>query len=86
MACSKYEYVKLFEEHRVSMPQTYMVVRIDGRGFTKFCNAHNFAKPNDMRAINLMNKAAQDVCEKFKQVFLAYGQSDEYSFVFGKNT
>jgi hypothetical protein len=29
MACSKYEYVKKFEEKVVALPQTYIVVRID---------------------------------------------------------
>jgi tRNA(His) 5'-end guanylyltransferase len=27
-----------------------------------------------------MNEAALYVCQKFKDIFLAYGQSDEYSF------
>ena len=29
MACSKYEYVKKFEEARNALPQTYIMVRID---------------------------------------------------------
>lgn len=29
MACSKYEYVKKFEEVRSILPQTYILVRID---------------------------------------------------------
>lgn len=29
MACSKYEYVKKFEEVRTILPQTYILVRID---------------------------------------------------------
>jgi len=29
MACSKYEYVKKFEEIRSILPQTYILVRID---------------------------------------------------------
>jgi tRNA(His) 5'-end guanylyltransferase len=29
MACSKYEYVKKFEEVRSIIPQTYILVRID---------------------------------------------------------
>lgn len=57
-----------------------------GRGFTKFCAAHDFAKPNDLRAIQLMNAAAEHVCNTFTEIFLAYGQSDEYSFVFNKHT
>lgn len=37
MACTKFEYVKKFEKHEEIIPQTYIVVRIDGKGFTKFC-------------------------------------------------
>lgn len=59
-----------------------MVVRIDGKGFHKFTEAHNFDKPNDLRGLNLMNFAAACVIKEFSDVILAYGQSDEYSFVF----
>ena len=62
------------------------VSQTKGRAFTKFCNTHNFKKPNDLRAIKLMNAAAEYVCSSFTDIFLAYGQSDEYSFVFAKNT
>ena len=43
-------------------------------------------KPNDERALGLMSRAAQVVLEDFKDVVMAYGQSDEYSFVFKKHT
>ena len=43
-------------------------------------------KPNDIRGIKLMNRAALEVVEQFKDIFLAYGQSDEFSFVFRKHT
>lgn len=33
-----------------------------------------------------MNEAALYVVEKFQDIFLAYGQSDEYSFVLSKNS
>ena len=33
-----------------------------------------------------MNLAALKVVETFKDIFLSYGQSDEYSFVFRKDT
>jgi tRNA(His) guanylyltransferase len=59
-----------------------MVVRIDGRGFTKFCNSVQMVKPNDIRGINLMNRAAVEVMNNMKEIVIAYGQSDEYSFVF----
>ncbi len=29
MACSKYEYVKQYEEHRTALFQTYIIIRID---------------------------------------------------------
>ena len=35
MAKSKFEYVKGFELNDALMPETYLVVRIDGRGFHK---------------------------------------------------
>ena len=36
MANSKFEYVKSFERQSVLLPNTYIVVRIDGRGFHKY--------------------------------------------------
>lgn len=86
MACSKFEYVKQYESQDKLLPSTYVVVRIDGKGFTKFCNAHDFEKPNDIRGINLMNKAAEIIVQTFPEVWMAYGESDEYSFVLRKNS
>ncbi len=83
MAGSKYEYVKDFEQHIQCLPQVYLVVRIDGKGFTNFTSAHSFAKPNDPKGLHLMNLAGQHVMEVFQDIYLAYGQSDEYSFVLG---
>lgn len=62
-----------------------MVVRLDGRGFTKFCEALELEKPNDARALKLMNKAAKEVMGNFTEVVLGFGESDEFSFVFRKN-
>ena len=86
MACSKFEYVKHFESQEKLLPSTYIVVRIDGKGFTKFTTAHNFEKPNDHRGISLMNKAALVVVNTFPEIWFAYGQSDEYSFILRKNS
>jgi len=63
----------------------WMVVRIDGNNFHEFSKRHNFTKPNDLRALGLMNAAARAVLNDFNSVFFAYGQSDEYSFVFRKD-
>lgn len=37
-------------------------------------------------ALNLMNNAAQTVMEEFRDIIISYGQSDEYSFIFRKET
>ncbi|KAI9503565.1 tRNA-histidine guanylyltransferase 1-like [Coemansia spiralis] len=85
MAKSKYEYVRNFETSDKLLPSTWLVVRIDGQGFTKFTKLHEFKKPNDIRALNLMNQAAKTVMESMDEIVLGYGQSDEYSFVFSKD-
>ena len=35
MACSKYEYVKHYEADDRLLPGCWIVVRLDGKGFTK---------------------------------------------------
>jgi len=86
MAKSKFEYVKEFELSDRCLPNAWIVVRIDGKGFHKFSDQHQFAKPNDMPALKLMSAAAQKVMDEFNEICIAYGQSDEYSFVFRKKT
>lgn len=81
MAKSRYEYVKTFEQDPQLLPSTWIVVRIDGQAFTHFCKTHQLEKPNDIHCINTMNAAARQTCLKFTNIVLAYGQSDEYSFV-----
>ncbi|RIB26085.1 tRNAHis guanylyltransferase-domain-containing protein [Gigaspora rosea] len=84
MAKSKYEYVKKFERNDSLLPNTWLVIRVDGRGFHKFSDKHGFVKPNDQKALELMNKCAENVMNDFHDIVLAYGQSDEYSFVLKK--
>lgn len=86
MAKSKFEYVKEFERDDNCLPNCWIVIRIDGRNFSRFCEIHHFIKPNDALALELMNRAAISVMEDFKEIILGYGQSDEYSFVFRKDT
>ncbi|XP_060071281.1 probable tRNA(His) guanylyltransferase [Ylistrum balloti] len=86
MAKSKFEYVKHFEAEDRCLPNCWIVVRIDGKAFHRFTDVHHYMKPNDERGLGLMTKAAHCVLEEFKDVVMAYGQSDEYSFVFKKNT
>ena len=86
MANSEYEYVRKSEQSDVLPPSNWIVVRVDGRGFSKLCKKYSFAKPNDRRALDLMNAAAVEVVRSFVDVVLAYGQSDEYSFIFDEKT
>ncbi|KAG9235447.1 tRNAHis guanylyltransferas-like protein Thg1 [Amylocarpus encephaloides] len=85
MANSMYEYVKAFEQPDVLLPNTWIVVRIDGRGFHKFSAKYAFEKPNDRRALDLMNAAAKAVLADLPDIVIAYGISDEYSFVFHRS-
>jgi len=47
------------------MPSTWIVVRIDGCHFHRFSEIHEFVKPNDDRALNLLSLCAVAVLEKF---------------------
>ncbi|GAA5823176.1 hypothetical protein JCM5353_005805 [Sporobolomyces roseus] len=85
MAGSRFEYVKKFELPDPLLPSTFFIIRLDGKGFHGFSKAHDFAKPNDTNALNLMNEAAKRVMggrELNGECVMAYGESDEYSFVF----
>ncbi|KAJ1981937.1 hypothetical protein H4R33_005136 [Dimargaris cristalligena] len=86
MAKSKYEYVKQFERETVFLPHTWLVVRIDGQGFHRFTATHDFEKPNDLRALELMNRCARGVFDQVGGICFAYGESDEYSFVVHENS
>ncbi|OCT88256.1 tRNA-histidine guanylyltransferase 1-like L homeolog isoform X2 [Xenopus laevis] len=86
MAKSKFEYVRNFEVQDTCLGNCWVVVRVDGRNFHRFAEQHNFTKPNDVRALQLMNRCAQNVMEELDAICLAFGQSDEYSFVFHKKS
>ncbi|KAF5096590.1 hypothetical protein DV451_004180 [Geotrichum candidum] len=84
MANSRFEYVRSFERENYLLPDTWIVIRVDGRGFHRFSDRYNFEKPNDLRALTLMNESAKVVMRDITDVILAYGDSDEYSFVLRK--
>lgn len=93
--------MKQFEQADNLLPNTWIVVRIDGRGFTKYDNRtsyilssrgvsdrgprfsakYGFEKPNDKRALELMNAAARAVMAELPDITIAYGVSDEYRCV-----
>ncbi|KAI4374353.1 hypothetical protein MLD38_012360 [Melastoma candidum] len=86
MANSQYEYVKSFEVADEVMPPNVIVVRVEGRDFRRFSDVHEFEKPNDKRALDLMNSCAVAVLEQYPDIVFSYGYGDEYSFIFKKKT
>ncbi|CAE7205666.1 unnamed protein product [Rhizoctonia solani] len=86
MANTRFQYVRSFELPDPLLPNTHLVLRIDGHAFHKFSDAHEFRKPNDERALQLMDKAAQTVMEEYPDIVLGFGESDEFSFLFKKST
>lgn len=50
----------------------------------RFASKYSWEKPNDRRALDLMNDAAKAVVTEMPDLVVAYGISDEYSFVFHK--
>ncbi|OBA23626.1 tRNAHis guanylyltransferase [Metschnikowia bicuspidata var. bicuspidata NRRL YB-4993] len=85
MAKSRFEYVKQFERENFLLPQTHIVIRVDGKGFHKFSEAYGFEKPNDARALAVMNRTAQTMMEQFPDIVMSYGDSDEYLFLLRKD-
>ena len=48
----------------------------------RMCYKYGFEKPNDRRALDLMNAAAKMVVGELSEVTIAYGVSDEYRYAF----
>jgi tRNA(His) guanylyltransferase len=46
----------------------------------RFSEVHGFDKPNDERGLKLMDHAAQDVMTEYKDIALAFGESDEFKY------
>jgi len=97
MAGSRFAYVRNFELTDRLLPDTFIVLRIDGHSFhrqfktftsrltysltlrlCRFSEDHEFAKPNDVRGLQLMDEAAVSVMETFTDITLAFGESDEF--------
>ena len=47
----------------------------------RLCAKYGFQKPNDKRALDLMNAAAKVVVGEVQDITIAYGVSDEYRYV-----
>lgn len=85
MAGSRYAYTRTFELPDPLLPTTFFVIRLDGKGFHGFSKAHDFAKPNDVKALELMNMAAKRTMEGKElmgECVIGFGESDEYRSAF----
>ena len=49
--------------------------------FSRLSDHYAFQKPNDRRALDLMNAAAVEVMKELPDLCIAYGVSDEYRYV-----
>ena len=50
----------------------------DSRRLPRLSTKYNFKKPNDRRALDLMNAVAMEIMNEFPAIILGYGMSDEY--------
>jgi tRNA(His) 5'-end guanylyltransferase len=76
-----------YEHHTTLLPQTFIVVRLDGKNYKYLTNYYKFHKPNDQKHINLMNHCAIEIFKKFKKdMLLTYSFSDEINFAFNKES
>ncbi|GCE22590.1 tRNA(His) guanylyltransferase Thg1 family protein [Dictyobacter kobayashii] len=63
------------------LPGTWIVLRLDGRGFTKFTARAKFERPFDGRFQEYMRTAAQSLLEELQGLYV-FTESDEISIVF----
>ena len=65
--------------HAVAVPpEQYIILRLDGRGFTKFTEAAGFEKPFDLGFSGLMRGACDALVTEFDAVY-GFTESDEIS-------
>ncbi|HTI14544.1 MAG TPA: tRNA(His) guanylyltransferase Thg1 family protein [Dictyobacter sp.] len=63
------------------LPGAWVVLRLDGRGFTKFTERESFEKPFDGHFQALMRETTQALLQELQGIY-AYTESDEISLVF----
>ncbi|CAG7721747.1 unnamed protein product [Allacma fusca] len=81
-----WEYIKSLQPEDTYLPECWSVARIHGIGFHKLASLHKWKRPTDERALKLMTRAAKSVMLDLKDITMAYGHNDEYSFVFKRET
>jgi tRNA(His) guanylyltransferase len=75
----------LYDMEIVLFPQTSSLSTSSHQP-SRLSDRYGFEKPNDIRALNLMNAAAMQVMTVLADLTIAYGVSDEFSFVFHRST
>lgn len=63
------------------LPGAWVVLRLDGRGFTKFTEREGFEKPFDLTFQDLMRQTTQALLQELHGIY-AYTESDEISVLF----
>lgn len=63
------------------LPNAPFVVRLDGRGFSRYTKNMKFKKPFDMTLVKVMQEVTKEMVER-NQAILGYTQSDEITLVF----
>jgi tRNA(His) guanylyltransferase len=86
MLRSRAELYYVIAQDDTLLPHAFIVVRVDGRAFTRFTTDHAYIKPNDARGLALMNQCAAAVLKDWGDIVMAFGESDEYSFVFSRKS
>jgi len=69
----------------VLIQDAYLVVRVDRRAFTSFCQQHEPLHPIDDRMVGLMNECGRRVMARYEDIVFGFGQSDEFSFIFRRS-
>lgn len=73
---SRIPQVRIQEKEKIAEPKSrYLFLG------NRLSDKYKFEKPNDRRALDLMNAAAVSVMKDLPDLIIAYGVSDEYRFV-----
>ena len=73
------EYEKIYDTYM--LPRLPVIVRIDGKGFSKFTKSIKANKPFDEPLSNIMSHTLQATAHKIEGCVFGYTQSDEMTFI-----
>lgn len=78
--------MKAFEQDASVLPANYIMVRLDGVGFSKVTEKLNCIKPFDSSFADSMADVVKYLMEQVPDIMLGYTQSDEITLVFKRDT